>query len=128
MDTNPPAPQSDGQPAQAVPVTAPVGKVSSRLRKGLKSLLRSVYPDHDDDLADRVIEAFWPEGSAPRSRSRTVLSQMWSEQDCYVICYGNSLIDGEPQPLDLLTGFLETDFKGAVRRVDTLPSFPFTSH
>ena len=94
----------------------------------LSALLRSIYPDIDPDiLASHVVEAFWPEGSHRRKRSRTPGNRLWSEHDALLITYGNTLIDGKHKPLDLLHDFLVSRLKGVVNGVHILPFFPFTS-
>ncbi len=99
-----------------------------RLREGLQQLLRAIYPEHDQqDLLDQALIAFWPDGNLPRQRSRMAANTLWSEKDSYVITYGNTFIDGEHKPLDLLHDFLESRLKDSVTGVHILPYFPFTS-
>nr|WP_276562483.1 sugar phosphorylase [Hoeflea prorocentri] len=52
---------------------------------------------------------------------------LWSQTNALLITYGNSLIDGQHKPLDLLHHFLRNDLKGAIDGVHILPFFPFTS-
>ena len=94
----------------------------------LADLLGRVYPDLDPHiLASHVVDAFWPEGTHRRKRSRVPGNRLWSEQDALLITYGNSLIDGKHKPLDLLHDFLVTRLKGVVNGVHILPFFPYTS-
>lgn len=103
-------------------------KISSKLRAKLAQLLHSVYPKQDTDLlCEAVIDAFWTGGSAPRRRGRQLSNRLWSQRDCYVITYGNSIVDGEHKPLDLLHDFLNARLKGSINGVHILPYFPFTS-
>lgn len=74
-----------------------------------------------------MVAAFWPEGRARRSRPRRPSNNLWSERDALVITYGNSIVDGQHKPLDLLRDFLERRLKGAVNGVHILPFFPYTS-
>jgi len=127
MDSNTPAPSSNSESGQPDANKAAGIKVSSRLAKELKSLLQSIYPDHDEALPFQILDAFWPQGSAARNRPRTLHSRMWSEKDSYIITYGNTLNDGEHKPLDLLKDFLVRELKGVVSGVHILPYFPFTS-
>lgn len=101
--------------------------IPQSLRKTLRALLDAIYPDGGELLVETVIDAYWPGEKAPRSRPRTTASNMWSEKDSYVITYGNSLVDGEHKPLDLLCHFLETHLDGCISGVHILPYFPFTS-
>jgi sucrose phosphorylase len=103
-------------------------KTPKRLREGLLHLLQSVYPDHNTrDLLERMLTAFWPGDEPPRPRGRPPGNTLWSEKDSYVITYGNSLINGEHKPLDLLSNFLETRLSGVATGVHILPYFPYTS-
>jgi sucrose phosphorylase len=110
------------------PPASTLKKPPKRLREGLLHLLHSVYPDHDSqDLLDKVLTAFWPGDEAPRPRGRPPGNTLWSEKDSYVITYGNSFINGEHKPLDLLYDFLDTRLRGVATGVHILPYFPYTS-
>lgn len=99
-----------------------------RLKNGLTQLLSFIYPTHDaEKLTHSVIDAFWDNTHHPRRRGRSPSNMLWSEKDCYVITYGNSFIDGEFKPLDLLHDFLKTHLKGTINGVHILPFFPYTS-
>ncbi|NVO29216.1 sugar phosphorylase [Donghicola sp. C2-DW-16] len=94
----------------------------------LNDLLAQIYPDHDvKALSQSVQDAFWPEGTSRRKRARAPSNNLWSERDCMVITYGNSIRDGQHKPLDLLRDFLTRQLKGVVNGVHILPFFPFTS-
>jgi sucrose phosphorylase len=94
----------------------------------LAALLEQVYPDLDSAiLSSQVIEAFWPEGSHRRKRGRVPGNNQWSERDSLLITYGNSIVDGQHKPLDLLHDFLERHLKGVIDGVHILPFFPYTS-
>lgn len=96
--------------------------------KRLTNQVRQIYPDVDADiLASMIVAAFWPEGTKPRQRGRTLGNNLWSEQDALLITYGNSILDGAHKPLDLLHDFLLRHMKGVVNGVHILPFFPFTS-
>ena len=45
----------------------------------------------------------------------------------YAISYGNSFVDGQHKPLDLLYDFLLRHLEGAINGVHILPYFPYTS-
>lgn len=94
----------------------------------LKELLARIYPgEMAEELADRVYDAFWPESAAPRKRARAPSNRLWSERDALLITYGDSLIDGQHKPLDLLEDFLARHMSGVVNGVHILPFFPFSS-
>ncbi|MGD9919459.1 MAG: sugar phosphorylase [Paenirhodobacter sp.] len=98
------------------------------LRARLTALLALIYPARDPDaLAAEVIAAFWPGDRPRRQRPRRPSNDLWSERDALVITYGNSILDGQHKPLDLLLDFLEGNLKGAVNGVHILPFFPYTS-
>ena len=102
--------------------------IPARLRGSLDQLLASIYPDHETvKLRDAVVYSFWGADGAPRRRGRQLKSTIWTERDTYVITYGNSIVDGEHKPLDLLYDFLLQHLKGSISGVHILPYFPFTS-
>ena len=109
------------------PVT-PAKPIPRRLREGLQMLLGSVYPDSDQSaLLEQTVAAFWPGDEQPKRRGRAPANTLWSQSDSYVITYGNSLVNGEHKPLDLLFDFLESRLKGIATGVHILPYFPYTS-
>jgi sucrose phosphorylase len=102
--------------------------IPRRLRDGLQMLLQSIYPDHDQSaLLDQTVAAFWPGDEQPKRRGRAPANTLWSEKDSYIITYGNTFINGEHKPLDLLFDFLESRLKTTATGVHILPYFPYTS-
>ncbi|MEL6700423.1 MAG: alpha-amylase, partial [Pseudomonadota bacterium] len=98
------------------------------LNARLKELLGKVYPDKDvDGLARSLLGVFWPEGTSPRKRPRAPGNRLWSERDAVLITYGDTLLDGQHKPLDLLQDFLARHVEGVVNGVHILPFFPFSS-
>ncbi|MEZ5674330.1 MAG: sugar phosphorylase [Thalassovita sp.] len=94
----------------------------------LAALLGQIYPDLDGAiLSSQIIDAFWPDGSHRRKRGRVPGNNQWSERDSLLITYGNSIVDGQHKPLDLLHDFLERHLKGVIDGVHILPFFPYTS-
>ena len=94
----------------------------------LANLIGEIYPDLDADiLASQVIEAFFPEGTHRRRRGRVPGNGQWSERDSLLITYGNSFVDGQYKPLDLLHDFLHRHLRGVIDGVHILPFFPYTS-
>lgn len=105
-------------------MASPSATFSTRLTK----LVREIYPDLDADiLTSQIIEAFWPEDTHRRKRGRVPSNKLWSEHDAVLITYGNSIVDGQHKPLDLLHDFLLRKMKGVVNGVHILPFFPYTS-
>lgn len=102
--------------------------LSSRLKSDLLELVGSIYPQQDSEaLFVQIVDAFWSGDHLPRRKSRTLSAAPWSEKDTTLIAYGNSIVDGEHKPLDLLHDFLLANLKGVVNGVHILPFFPFTS-
>ncbi len=102
-------------------------KIPARLREGLVQLLASVYPDQDaKELTRLSVEAFFGD-TAIRRRGRQPGNALWTERDTYVITYGNTIVDGEHKPLDLLRDFAERRLQGVFSGIHILPYFPFTS-
>ncbi|MDJ0920022.1 MAG: sugar phosphorylase [Henriciella sp.] len=95
----------------------------------LATLLRFIYPGHDiRTLAEQAQAAFWPDGKGMREVPRTPEDRgQWSEADALMIAYGNSIVDGEHKPLDLMLDFLLRYVREAVSGVHILPFFPFSS-
>lgn len=62
-----------------------------------------------------------PDGEAPPARS------LWSERDQWLIAYGDSLIDGEQAPLDVLDDFVIGRLGETFSGVHLLPFFPWSS-
>ncbi|SEK20252.1 sugar phosphorylase [Pacificibacter marinus] len=105
-----------------------MAKPSSKLRNTLATLLAQIYPDQTSSaLVDQVIDAFWPDERQVRGRGRALGNTLWNETDTLVITYGNTLVDGQHKPLDLLRDFLDRYVKGVISGVHILPFFPFTS-
>ncbi len=62
-----------------------------------------------------------PDGEAPPARP------LWSERDQWLIAYGDSLIDGEQAPLDVLDDFVVDRLGETFSGVHLLPFFPWSS-
>ncbi|WP_323767456.1 sugar phosphorylase [Marinovum sp.] len=105
-------------------MASPSATFSTRLTK----LVKEIYPDLDAHiLTSQIFEAFWPEEAHRRKRGRVPSNKLWSEHDAVLITYGNSIVDGQHKPLDLLHDFLLRKMKGVVNGVHILPFFPYTS-
>ena len=103
--------------------------LSPHFQSGLENLLTTIYPDQDmEGLIAKVVDAFWPKDMNCSIRPRTAATNdLWSEDDAFVITYGNSIKDGAHKPLDLLLAFLDDYLADTVNSVHILPFFPFTS-
>lgn len=98
------------------------------LHRAISSRIARIYPGlNADNLATQINQAFWPDPFKRRKRARTPGNRMWSEADALVITYGNSIVDGQHKPLDLLNDFLRRYCDGWLNSVHILPFFPYTS-
>ncbi|MCB1418377.1 MAG: sugar phosphorylase [Notoacmeibacter sp.] len=103
---------------------------SALLTAKVRAHLSFVYPQEDcEALTRRVLEAFWPEDHQHQCRPmrRRLNAPVWSEKDCVLITYGNTLVDGENTPLTLLDDFLTHHVGDQINSVHVLPFFPWTS-
>lgn len=99
-----------------------------QFRARVKALVESIYPEIDaDGFVQQIADAFWPNDRRARQRSRMPGNTLWNEADTLVITYGNTFVDGEHKPLDLLNDFLHRYLDGTINGVHILPFFPFTS-
>ncbi|TWU49856.1 sugar phosphorylase [Rubripirellula reticaptiva] len=105
-------------------MVSPSSQDDSNVRSQLCQHLRFLYPEANaEELADSVIaifDDFQPQIPLP-------LNQLWSEQDCLLITYGDSIVDGDVAPLETLDQFLSQHLQGAVSAVHVLPFCPFSS-
>lgn len=83
-----------------------------------------LYPNSDASrLAEEIIAVF----AGFEWRSPTQRPELWSEQDCLLITYGDSVVEDGCVPLDTLQQFLHTQIDKAVSAVHVLPFCPFSS-
>lgn len=99
-----------------------------KFRARAKALVEFIYPEIDADMmVQHISEAFWPEDRLARQRARQPGNTLWSERDTIVITYGDTFVDGQHKPLDLLHDFLNRYLEGTINGVHILPFFPYTS-
>ncbi|MCE3027192.1 sugar phosphorylase [Salinicola sp. DM10] len=85
--------------------------------------LEEVYGPRRDEVLRRLTTLLaHHEGALDRQPRPT-----WSERDQILITYGDSLIDGERPPLDVLDDFLATRLNGVFSGLHILPFFPWSS-
>lgn len=91
--------------------------------------------------AERLAEIYGPRADEVLRRLLTLLAHqksalgdlasrpgtLWSEQDQWLITYGDSLIDGDRPPLEVLDDFLESRLGDTFSGVHVLPFFPWSS-
>ncbi len=90
----------------------------------LLQYVRFLYPDANDDLIVGAITAEFDRGEL-RSPSPNV--ELWSEADCMLITYGDSIVAPDEAPLVTLKRFLSDHIKDAISSVHILPFCPFSS-
>ncbi|HBE68195.1 MAG TPA: alpha-amylase, partial [Planctomycetaceae bacterium] len=97
------------------------------LRAQLGEHLSILYPDDDiAPLIERVIAAFQDTGY-PKPADLTPAAELWTERDCLVITYGDSILNKNERPLRTLHRFLNTQLHHTINAVHILPFYPFSS-
>ena len=98
------------------------------IKESLSKLLQQIYPQQNPEvLSGRVIDTFWPADTQYAATARVADNSRWSQRDSILISYGDSLLDGRHNPLDLLHDFLVTQLRDVINGVHVLPFFPYTS-
>jgi sucrose phosphorylase len=94
------------------------------LHTPLLHLLEQLYPS---DVADRVAQDILALVDHYKSRI-AVRERPWvDETDVMLITYGDSMVDGETPPLQVLGSFLDQHVGDVIPNVHILPFFPFSS-
>lgn len=97
------------------------------LRSQLGEHLSILYPDRDlPVLIENLIEAFQDTEHATRSDS-PLEPELWTERDCLMITYGDSIVNEDERPLRTLHRFLNEHLRRAINAVHILPFYPFSS-
>ncbi|GLS83088.1 sugar phosphorylase [Paraferrimonas haliotis] len=99
--------------------------VNESLHHTVQTYLRTLYPDHDPtELAHKVLKVMRLENThqAPRPHQNH-----WTEKDCVLISYGDSIIERNRKPLATLLDFVQQHLGNNVSVVHLLPYFPYTS-
>lgn len=87
--------------------------------------LTFIYPDVNlDELSSQIIEAIGIDGEQDCS---PVNVNLWSEEDCLLITYGDSILHENEKPLHTLKQFLDNRLKPIFNAVHILPFFPYSS-
>ncbi|TWT78920.1 Sucrose phosphorylase [Planctomycetes bacterium CA13] len=94
------------------------------VRSQLCQHLAFLYPEANAELlADEVISIF----DDLKQQRPLPLHQLWSEKDCMLITYGDSIVDDNSVPLEILQQFLHGHLNDSVSAVHVLPFCPFSS-
>ncbi len=98
--------------------------VNDCLRR-IREHLEFIYPQHNcDQLAQEILELMGLSKSCATPKPH---HNNWDQSDCFLITYGDSLVNGQQAPLRVLKSFLDDNLKGVVSGVHILPFFPFSS-
>jgi sucrose phosphorylase len=99
---------------------------SEILRKRIIQHLEVLYPDGDlEVLASTILDSFPdPDNTTFNEVSR---QGTWDQQDCFLVTYGDSLIEEKKQPLKTLQNFLKKHLLPYFSGVHILPFFPYSS-
>ncbi|WP_372861036.1 alpha-amylase family glycosyl hydrolase [Spongiibacter sp.] len=102
-----------------------VATALQHLRDTLAAQLQQIYPERDAlPLLERMIalmeldqRCFMPERH----------KNLWSQRDCLMITYGDSLLKEGEWPLHTLHDFLRRECRGVISGVHILPFYPWSS-
>ncbi len=90
----------------------------------IRAHLRVLYPDADlDMLVPLVLEAIGIPGHAAHHPPE----QRWTSADAFLISYGDSVVDGDRPPLQVLHQLVTERLEPAVSVVHVLPFNPYSS-
>lgn len=94
------------------------------LHHKLTALLQNLYPSENSaELAKQCLDTIGPR----LNRDMVAPERLWSEKDCLLITYGNSIREAGHKPLDTLQNFLHDNLQGVFSAVHILPFFPHSS-
>lgn len=92
------------------------------------SHISKIYKDIPaEELASQLFELFKNIEPVDSELGDSVSSTNWSEEDTYLITYGNSITDDSQKPLQVLKQFLSKYVKDVHNTVHILPFFPYSS-
>lgn len=100
------------------------------LQEILTRHIEFIYPDQDASaLVAQFCAAFdlAPDTAMPRNKGGTRAVPSWSEDDSFLITYGDTILSDDCRPLQNTLAFLNGHLKNTVSGVHILPFFPFTS-
>lgn len=90
----------------------------------LNPLLETIYPK---DVATRLATDIGNLIQGTLGPSGQENLKKWNHNNVLLITYGDSIVDGQRPPLEVLADFLETHMEGTVTGVHILPFFPYSS-
>ncbi|HEX7025722.1 MAG TPA: alpha-amylase family glycosyl hydrolase [Gammaproteobacteria bacterium] len=95
-----------------------------KLNSKIITCLERIYPQADQDALARLCLNAMGDRITDEATS---LEHLWSERDCLLITYGNSIRDHGNKPLVTLQAFLHNQLKDIFSAVHVLPFFPHSS-
>lgn len=88
----------------------------------LETHLTTLYPELAvSEIAKEIVAIFGPPPESPEVPSK------WSEEDCLLITYADSIVSDREPPLQTLKNFLLQHCGNTVSSVHILPFYPFSS-
>ncbi|CAI8191338.1 MAG: Sucrose phosphorylase [Alphaproteobacteria bacterium] len=99
------------------------------LREILTRHIEFIYPQEDADaLSLKLCAAFGLASNAQaQSENGADKTAPWSQEDSFLITYGDTILSDDKRPLQNTLDFLTGHLKNIVSGVHILPFFPFTS-
>lgn len=98
--------------------------LTQQIEHHLEFIYRDTEVDNTDNLAAELIQLMRLENIEP-IKNRYI--NHWDEKDSILICYGDSVLEPERQPLASLKSFLDSYSKDMIDGVHILPFYPFTT-
>ncbi|WP_348815467.1 sugar phosphorylase [Halomonas sp. H10-59] len=95
-------------------------------RQRAAELLAPLYGARSEEVLRRLLRLNEAQGAGLRHR-HGARQTLWSEQDQWLIVYGDSLLDADKPPLAVLDEFLSKRLKTVFSGVHVLPFFPWSS-
>ena len=94
------------------------------LHKTVSQRLVNIYgEDVKSEIADRLVARI----EEAKSKTVDTVSEKWTEQDAFIITYGDSIKSKGEKPLQTLLNFVNNNLKDVISIVHILPFFPYSS-
>ena len=97
----------------------------NKVEQHLKKIYKNVQLDtRVDILAKDLIDII---GKDRKFYQREINDEFWSEKDCMLISYGDSITTNQERPLQTLNKFIQKKFPETFSIIHILPFFPYSS-
>lgn len=99
------------------------------LTERVKHLLHQIYGDVSGDFdIEALVEILLEEMRLSEQSTQPLAHKnVWSQQDAWVITYGDTIVSEDEKPLITLGRFLDQNLLGAINGVHVLPFYPYSS-